>query len=527
MNRVLPLLCLSLAGGAFGADVRSGQPVAASSPAEADAWARQIEGLAAAGRLTPASSASDADFPGRRHLRYDQRVAGLRVFGAQLVRQVDAGGRTLTVFGRVLGDVAIDTAPSLSAEQATRAAVADMGRGARALDEPELLILPLEDRTLLAWTLLARLDFELSRYFIDAKTGAVALIINELKTAAAVGTGTGVWGDRKKVSADSVGGGFRSDDKLRPPTLTTYDMKFDVGATDDFLSGGPLSSSFIGADSDNTWTDGAVVDAHSYAGWTYDYYFKRHGRQGIDGANLAVRSLVHIIPSGPDGLANAFWYPFTQTMVYGDGDTVFGSFAGALDVVAHELTHGVTQFTWGGYAGREAGALNESFSDIMGTSVEFFFEPAGDGRKHADYWLGEDLTYTFDPPVFATRSMENPSLFCHPGRGCDPDHYSRRYLGPLDGGGVHANAGISNQAFFLLIEGGTNRTSGIQVSGLGAANRERAERIFYRGFTSYLTPSATFADARRATIRAATDLFGATSSELAQTAAAWTAVGVH
>ena len=524
---MLPVFTLVLAGAASAADVRPGQAVAASSPAEADAWASRIESLAASGRLTAASTASDADFPGRRHLRYDQRLGGLRVYGAQLVRQLDGSGRSLSVFGRLLDEVAIDALPALNSDQAARAAEADMGRGSRALEEPELVILPLEDRTLLAWMLLARLDLRLTRYFIDAKTGGLALAIDELKTAAAVGTGTGIWGDRKKVSADSAGTLFRADDKLRPPALTTYDMKFDIGAAVDFLLGGPLSSSFVAADSDNAWTDGAVVDAHSYAGWTYDYYFKRHGRRGIDGANLTVRSLVHIIPPGPDGLANAFWDGFTRTMFYGDGDLVFGNFAGALDVIAHEQTHGVTQFTWGAGAGREAGALNESFSDIIATSVEWFFEPAGDGRKHADYWLGEDLTFTFDPPHLAVRSMENPSIFCHQGIGCDPDHYSRRYLGPLDSGGVHVNAGISNQAFFLLIEGGTNRTSGIHVAGLGAANREKAEKIFYRGFTSYLTPSAEFSDARRATTQAASDLYGATSNEAAQTAAAWTAVGVQ
>ena len=105
--------------------------------------------------------------------------------------------------------------------------------------------------------------------------------------------------------------------------------------------------------------------------------------------------------------------------------------------------------------------------------------------------------------------MENPALFCSASLGqCDPDHYSRRYRGTADGGGVHHNSGIANQAFYLLAEGGVNRTSGRRVEGLGAGGREKAERIFYRGFTAYLTPSATFRDARAATIRAARDLYG-------------------
>jgi thermolysin len=94
--------------------------------------------------------------------------------------------------------------------------------------------------------------------------------------------------------------------------------------------------------------------------------------------------------------------------------------------------------------------------------------------------------------------MENPSLFCSVTLAqCDPDHYSRRYRGTADNGGVHHNSGVANQAFYLLAEGGVNRTSGRRVTGLGAGGREKAERVFYRGFTTYLTPSATFRDARR------------------------------
>jgi bacillolysin len=109
--------------------------------------------------------------------------------------------------------------------------------------------------------------------------------------------------------------------------------------------------------------------------------------------------------------------------------------------------------------------------------------------------------------------------------GCNPDHYSNLYRGSVDNGGVHHNSGIANQAFYLLSVGGTNRTSHRTVAGLGQGGREKAERIFYRGFTSFLTPSATFRDARLATVRAARELYG--EAEAAQVAAAWAAVGVE
>jgi bacillolysin len=354
----------------------------------------------------------------------------------------------------------------------------------------------------------------------------VVLSYDDIWSESTVGVGTGVWGDRKKLSVDKVPGGYRADDKLRPPALLTFDLRFDLRAAIAFSDTGEISSGFVAQDADNDWGDGGVVDAHVYAGQTYDYYYKRHGRRGIDDRDLMVRSITHFVPPSYN-LANAYWDPFTRSMFYYEGDADYGVFSGAQDVVAHELTHGVTQYSWGSIYAGESGALNEAFSDIMGTSVEFYFEPPGNQRHHADYWIGEDVARIFDPRRFAFRSMDNPAQFCSAGVACHPDHYTRRYLGREDNGGVHVNAAIANQAFYLLIEGGTNRTSGVRVAGIGAANRERAERIFYRGFVRFLVPSATFTDARAATVQAARELYGSSSNEAAQTAAAWAAVGVN
>ena len=109
----------------------------------------------------------------------------------------------------------------------------------------------------------------------------------------------------------------------------------------------------------------------------------------------------------------------------------------------------------------------------------------------------------------------------------DPDHYSRRFTGTGDNGGVHINSGIPNHAFYLAIEGGTNRTSGLSVQGVGAANREQIERVFYRAFTQLMPANATFAVARAATTQAARDLFGSNSAAERAVTQAWTAVGVN
>jgi bacillolysin len=188
--------------------------------------------------------------------------------------------------------------------------------------------------------------------------GAIADRYSDLQTqAAVVGSGRGVWGDEKKVSAEAQPGGFRARDHLRPPLLVTYDLREDASAGQLALTSGVLGASYVALDSDNDWTDGAVVDAHVYAGLTYDYYYLRHGRRGLDDADVAIASVTHLFPRSLQ-YANAFWDPAVGAMFYGDGDAQFGPFSGALDVVAHELSHGVTSYTWNGIYQGESGALN-------------------------------------------------------------------------------------------------------------------------------------------------------------------------
>lgn len=523
------LALASLASPVAASGLSPGTAIAASSEAEANAWGRRIESMAAAGELTVARVQADPDFPGRRHVRYDQSLGGIRVFGKQLVRHLDERGRTLSVFGRFVEGLSVGLEPRLREDQAARDAEAQIGGGAHVVGDVTLVVLPLSERALLAYAMRVFARSGLYRCFVDAQAGGIAYLYNDLQTEAVTGAGTGVWDDRKKMSVDRVGGAFRADDRLRPALISTYDLKGSYGSFLTFLLFGSLDQTDVASDSDNDWTNGAVVDAHAYAGYTYDYYYKRHNRSGLDGADLPLHSVTHV----GDSRNNAGYFG-NGYMVYLDGDGVtFNNFAGALDVVAHELTHGVTEFTWNGIYERESGALNEAFSDIIGASVEAYDEPAGNGRKMADWFIGEDLTFAFDPPRNALRSMANPSMFCHGSAfGCDPDNYRNLFDPPSctdanDNCGVHINSGIANQAFYLLVQGGTNRTSGLGVAGLGFANRERAEKIFYRGFTRYLTPSARFADARRATVRAAEELYGSGSLEAAQTAAAWTAVGVQ
>ena len=505
--------------------------VEARSPSAVSEWSDRVDVLLTSRDLAVRLVRADALIPGRRHERLAQLHRGVPVFGGELIRQSDASG-PLTVFGTFHEGVALDVTPRLRPRDVESALAGRGGRPFGIRGGPELLVLPLADgRHRLAYRVRAFFEeaFDVRQVFFDATTAEILLEYRDLHTQAAA-IGTGVFGDRKKISVAPSGGAWTTTDRLRPPVISTYSFQHDVGRLVRFLDadGRPsdLATSDLGTDSDNVWTDGALVDAHVYAGYVYDYLYKRFGRRGLDDANIPIHSITHGLRRedwvfyGPEtvGLffANAF-YLGEGVMYYGDGlppSATFGGFhwnylAGGLDVVAHELTHGVTDYSSQLIYLNESGALNEAFSDIIATAVEFFAQP-----QKADYLAGEDVI-----TPGGLRSLQNPIAFG------DPDHYTLLYRGPLDNGGVHSNSGIANHAFYLAIEGGTHRL-GAAVQGVGAANRGQIESSFYRGFTSFLPPSATFAQARSATIQAARELYGGGSPAERALAQAWTAVGV-
>lgn len=512
--------------------------IVAASPQTVRQWDAVTSAMFRSGELRVRQTRDDTLLAGQVTERADQYYRGVRVFGADIARQLDAQGAVQSIFGSVYPGIDIATDPALD-EDAVRARVAGLtGQAPADGVRPELVVLPRDDESgySLAWRMRGiTAEIDAIQYFLDARTGEVLLQYSDRESQSAIGRAIGVLGDTKKISVSGSGSRFTARDVLRPPVIVSDDMKGDAPRTAAYLSGMlSLTDADVASRSDLTWTDGAVDDAHVYAGYTYDYYFKRFGRRGLDNSNIRIMSLVNPVRrttddfnqyfrTFPEFFVNAFYFG-NGVMVYGVGlppgirlaGQTWNYMSGAIDVVGHELTHGVTGYTSDLIYRNESGALNEAFSDIMGTSIEFFFQPPGNGNLKADYLCGEDVVQPG-----GIRSMENPGAFG------DPDHYTKRFLGSADNGGVHHNSGIVNHAFYLAIEGGTNRTSGLPVEGVGAANREEMEKIFYRAFTQLLPSNATFAVARAATIQAARDLYGpGSSAELAVTQA-WTAVGVN
>ena len=495
--------------------------VAATSLASAGEWSARVEHLLAARALAVRQVREDRMIPGRTHERLAQLHRGVPVFGAELVRQSDVT-RTLTVFGTLYDDITLDVAPRLAPRDVERLLADRGGQAFGSEGGPELVVLPLDGSYRLVYRVRASFaaPFDLRQLFFDAASGAVVREYRDVHAQAA-GLGTGVLGDLKKLSVAQAGAGWTTSDRLRPPLISTYDFRFDVARLIRYLIDGRFQPADLAADADNVWTDGAVVDAHATTGLVYDFLYQRFGRRGLDDANIPIHSITHALRredfvqySVEDVgtlFANAF-YLGDGVMYYGDGLPPGVSFAGrqwnylagGLDVVAHELTHGVTDYTSRLIYDGQSGALNESFSDVMATACEFYAQP---GR--ADYLIAEDVV-----TPGGLRSLQNPASYG------DPDflldfHPNR---------GVHSNSAIPSLAFYLAIEGGQHR--GRSVQGVGAANRQQIERVWYRAFTSFLTPSATLSHARAATIQAARELYGGDPRVEQAVTQGWAAVGV-
>jgi thermolysin len=498
----------------------------------------------------------DTLVPGRTHERFDQYYQGVPVFGGEAIRETD-GQITLSVTASIYSGISIATTPALSDADAAKAFQAATGASPGTRVSCALMVLPRADGSyVLAYRVSAFVNRQAPVVFVNAQSGAVERRYNNLQRqqpTALVGSGVLaaeglVASDLKKVSCALQGSTYLAFDMMRPLTIKTYDLKGAVARVDQLVAGmAPFLQSDLASSTGPTWQDSVVVDGHTYIGWTYDYYYHRQNWKGLDGNN--VRSMSVIVH--PANRADLTSYNWADVAVYyadsffcgqcgsaGEDLAVFGEglpagwydastnqyidyFVASLDTVAHEYSHGVTTYTSNLIYQDESGALDEAFSDIMGTSTKFFFEPAGSGLLQADYRMSKEIFRPVQPGgPYGDRDLSNPLALG------DPDNYSIRYLGTDDNGGVHTNSTIASYAFYLAIEGGTDHTSGLSVAGVGAAHRDQIEKVFFRGFTT-LVSNASFSLARATTIQAARDLYGTGSSAETAVTQAWNAVGVN
>ena len=256
--------------------------------------------------------------------------------------------------------------------------------------------------------------------------------------------------------------------------------------------------------------DAAVDEAYDGSGATFDLYYDIYGRNSIDNNGMGLISTVHY----GQKYNNAFWNG--QQMTYGDGDGyIFNRFTIAIDVIGHELTHGVVQHTANLVYQNQPGALNESMADVFGSLVKQ--RKLGQTAAQADWLIGAGLL-TAKVKGQALRSMKAPgTAYDDPVLGKDPQpaHMKDIYTGSADNGGVHINSGIPNHAFY---------NAALEIGGNAW---EKAGRIWYVTLKDKLGRNSDFQDAANKTYQVAGDLYGANSLEQKAVVKGWADVGIN
>lgn len=336
--------------------------------------------------------------------------------------------------------------------------------------------------------------------FVDAATGAILFEHNQIHESDDTGTVVTKYSGTRTLTSDSTGVTYRLRETGRGNGVETFNC----------LKGTNYGSAADFTDSDNYWNnfntnlDEVAGDAHWGSESTYDYYFQKFNRNSINNQGFKLISYVHY----DNNYANAFWDG--QRMTYGDGNGGSMGPLTALDITAHEITHGMTSFTADLVYQDESGALNEAYSDIFGCAVEWFAKPT-----MANWLMGENIGSTI-------RSISNPKS-----KGL-PNTYlgTYWYTGTGDNGGVHTNCGPMSFWFYLLSAGGSGTNDLSNSYSVTGISIDSAAAIAYRTLTVYLTNSSEYADARYYSIQSAIDLFGACSQQVASTTNALYAIGV-
>ncbi|MFL5356077.1 M4 family metallopeptidase [Archangium sp.] len=509
-----------------------------------------VPGAGAAASVSPRSVQKDE--LGMTHVRLDRTHEGVKVFGEQLISHLDAQGKVQSMTGELSKIPAgLGSQPVKLSAKAALAIAQRQFNGKTDADRPptsERVIVQGKDGQYHAayhvqLTNTADLEKDARprrmNYFVDANSGEMLKSFDqmggiELPKAGKPGTGTptpstpstpgtppttptppttGTANDTTLYSGKvdlsttkGANGTYTLEDKSRGGGVVTYDAKNKAQASGQTAF--TDKNDAWGEASDDTRSK-AAVDAHYGAEMTYDMYKEVLGRDSLDDKGEKLISYVHV----DKNFVNAYWDG--TKMNYGDGDGKNAGPLTTLDIAGHEISHGLTERTAGLVYEGESGGLNEAMSDIFGTGVEWHASQKNQSVKF-DWKMGEDAWTPANGTGDALRYMDDPTK-----DGYSIDNY-KNYPKQKE---VHGSSGIANNAFYLLVNGGTNRTSGQKVDeGIGM---EKGLKVYYRALNHYMTPTTTFAQARQATINAATDLYGANSAEVKKVKDSWSAVGVN
>lgn len=420
----------------------------------------------------------EKDQLGMTHVRMAQTYKGLPVVGAELVVHLTED-KVVGINGQFVPDLDLKTQPLITADQAAASARSFIESQGGRISQP-------------------------------AETRSPVVVVDEAGTGRLAIPVHIVYSDSEELEIDDIFVDAENGAVLKRHPLVWRAKGRKIFDGSQVPTSFPLPGEFIFGEGD-TSSDSAAMGAYDGTGTAYDFYKDLFNRDSFDNVGGDLVSTVHF------GRNVASWLVNEKQMLYGDGDGVrFSSLANGLDVVAHELTHGVTANTANLIYEKESGALNEATSDILGEATAFW---AGQG----DWKIGTEV-YTPAIDDDALRYMYDPALdmkSVDDYRDLDPDT------------DVHYNSGIGNLFFYLLSQGGSHPRNKTDVV-VPAIGINKAQAIWYRALAVYMTPTTNFQAARTATALAAADLFGdcgrgcsrTCTYELVAVQTAWDAVGV-
>lgn len=443
-----------------------------------------------------------ADELGGSTLRFTQHYLGLEVWPAELAVHLDGGGNVGMVDGAYVGtpsDVAVRA--KLTAGEAEARARDSVADGAKATVSPPNLVVyaPVDQKPRLAWKMDVSVALDQDWWVvIDAQDGSSLAKISRVMSDNVPGSGVDLLGVTRSLNVWQSGTTYYMIDASKPmfnPTTGEGYIETDDarGLTESqiLVANTIQNTTLVVSTSATSWGNPDAVSAAYNLSQTYDYYYDRFSRSSYDGNRGNLEGVVRI-----GNLANAFWHPTHKMMFFGNADR----YAGSLDVVGHEVTHGVANSIGSQgvlfYSG-QSGALNEAYADIFGEMIE------ARTKGTNDWLIGSQLSTII-------RSMSNPPAYSQPAT------MSQYVVTSADNGGVHKNSGIINRAYYLVAAGLRDAIGG-----------RDAERIFYRCLTVSMKPFSQFIDARLGCVAAAEALFGVGSVQALKTAEAFDSVELY
>jgi bacillolysin len=442
----------------------------------------------------------NVDEQGNQHVRFKQEYKGIPVFGREVIVHLNEENAVTGVNGRVMRSSMVDLAEEtkLKAKDAIEIALKDDAENKEVpSSEPRLEVLFHEEKPFITWHVTVKgnelslrnvKESTLWEYFIDANTGKVIWRYNNMQTHSITqGTGAGLYSGSGPLNIfhEHSTNKYQLIDRTLPggARVLTYD---NASISED------VDANF------NASNQRELVDCHRFSRTVFDYFYVNHGRNSFNNAGKDMK----IVYYRDNHENNAGWNGQYVKIYAGDGKG-YGPFC-TLDIVAHEWTHAVTQYTANLIYDSESGALNESMSDVFAALVD------GDWLQGEDNWknlaeapAGRNLADPTNGGKYKPSDPINSVL-----KGHQPDHMNDKYTGAVDGHGVHINSGIMNKVAYLIATGGNHR--GIKIcTPLG---RTVLGKLYYQALTNHLVPSSGFNSMRDAVLASLDDLYRNNSS---------------